>query len=117
MALKKIEMKHLFPSCSSVEDACQFSQSRDSFYPVEVNHVFRGDLHNFIGVKLNGKEYFRPLAPLPYFKCRKIAPGHFCVEELGRMVPFFLKDNGHFDHILSQNYISESYYCYYQCQW
>ena len=110
----KMYMRHLIPKGSSAEDAIQLSQSRDSYSPTEVNHVFIGDHHNFIGVKVNGKDYFRPLEPLFFFKCRKLAPEYFYVEEFGIMVPFFLQDNGHFDHKYSSKYVVESYTCYYQ---
>ena len=119
MAWQKIYMRHLYPECSSAEDACKFSESRDSISPTEVNHVFIGDQHNFIEVKVNGIEYFRPLEPLTYFKTRKTATGYFGegyfgLEEFGRMVPFFCQNNGHFDLELSSKHTVESYTCYYQ---
>ena len=63
---------------------------------------------------MNGQEYFRPLAPLYFFKCRKTATGYFGLEEFGLMVPFSHQNNGHFDHKLSSKHTVESYSCYYQ---
>ena len=95
-AFKKIERKHVDPSCISGDQAVRFSTQRDKESPCTLNTVFQATASDFFETKIDGERIFQSRTQIPYWECEKQPKGEFRVIETGYMVAHFLQDNGHF---------------------